>query len=168
MQEGEKKYKEGIAYGLWAGWLFGFAGLHRLYLGKYGTGFLWLFTWGLGGIGQLYDLITMRRQVDEVNLLEEARARRALEHGGPRRTPQQMLLDAAMKEGGKLTVTQAAMITGYSFQEAEQLLREMVASGYVDIGNEPDSGIIVYYFPELQARSRLRPDERGRLESDGM
>ena len=62
MEEGEKKYKEGIAYGLWAGWLFGFAGLHRLYLGKYGTGFLWLFTWGCFGIGQLYDLITMRRQ----------------------------------------------------------------------------------------------------------
>ena len=57
MQEGEKKYKEGISYGLWAGWLFGFAGLHRLYLGKYGTGFLWLFTWGLGGISALLAML---------------------------------------------------------------------------------------------------------------
>ncbi|UCF20243.1 MAG: TM2 domain-containing protein [Gemmatimonadota bacterium] len=155
MEEGEKKYKEGIAYGLWAGWLFGFAGLHRLYLGKYGTGFLWLFTWGCLGIGQLYDLITMRRQVEEANLLEEARALRELRRAQPQRTPQQLLLDAAMREGGKLTVTQAAMITGYSFQEAEQVLREMVASGYVDVGNEPDSGVIVYYFPELRARPRI-------------
>lgn len=159
MQEGEKKYKEGIAYGLWAGWLFGFGGLHRLYLGKYGTGFLWLFTWGFFGIGQLYDLITMRRQVEEANLLEEARALRALRKSRPQRSQQQILLDAAMREGGKLTVTQAAMITGFSFQEAEQLLREMVMSGYVDVGNEPESGVVVYYFPELQTRRRLKPEE---------
>lgn len=169
MEEGEKRFKDGIAYGLWAGWLFGFAGLHRLYMGKYGTGFVWLFTWGLFGFGQIYDLITMRRQVDEANLLEEARARRAVERGNrPSRTPQQQLLDAAMREGGSLTVTQAAMITGYSFQEAEQLLREMVASGYVDVGNEPESGVIVYYFPELQARGRIRSEHRRRPDSDDL
>jgi hypothetical protein len=168
MQDKEKKFKEGIAYGLWAGWLFGFAGLHRLYLGKYGTGFLWLFTWGLVGFGQLYDLITMRRQVDEANLLEEARARRAQQQSRPTRTPQQLLLDAAMREGGKLTVTQASMITGYSFQEAEQLLREMVASGYVDVDNEPDSGIIVYTFPELQARRRLGSEGHRASDSDAL
>ena len=159
MEQGEKRYKEGIAYGLWAGWLFGFGGLHRLYLGKYGTGFLWLFTWGFFGIGQIYDLITMRRQVEEANLLEEARALRAVRRGQPQRSPQQILLDAAMREGGKLTVTQAAMITGYSFQEAEQYLREMVMSGYVDVGNEPESGVVVYYFPELQTRRWLKPEE---------
>jgi hypothetical protein len=158
MKEPEKKYKEGISYGLWAGWLFGFAGLHRLYLGKYGTGFLWLFTWGLGGIGQLYDLITMRRQVEEANLLEEVRSMRELRRARPGRTPQQVLLDAALKEGGSLTVTQAAMITGFSFQEAEELLRDMVSSGYVDVGNEPESGVIVYYFPELRRRDRLGPE----------
>jgi hypothetical protein len=158
MEQGEKKFKEGIAYGLWAGWLFGFAGLHRLYLGKWGTGFLWLFTWGLMGVGQIIDLITLRRQVDEANLLEEARSLRS-SGGHTKPTPEQMLLRAAVKQDGKLTVTQAAMITGYTFAEAEELLREMCRSGYVDVGNEPESGVVVYYFPELRGRRQLGADE---------
>ncbi len=158
MEDESPKFKEGIAYGLWAGWLFGFAGLHRLYMGKYGTGFLWLFTWGLGGCGQIYDLITMRRQIDEANILEEYRARRRgdLPKRGPVRTTQQMLLDAALAEGGMLTVTQATRVTGLDFSQAEGLLREMVAKGYVDVGNEPESGVVVYYFPELRAGKKLK------------
>lgn len=37
--------------------IFGLCGLHRFYVGKIGTGILWLFTWGLFGIGQLIDVI---------------------------------------------------------------------------------------------------------------
>ena len=37
--------------------MFGLCGLHRFYVGKIGTGILWLFTWGLFGIGQLIDII---------------------------------------------------------------------------------------------------------------
>jgi hypothetical protein len=37
--------------------LMGFAGLHRFYVGKIGTGILWFFTGGLLGIGQLIDFI---------------------------------------------------------------------------------------------------------------
>lgn len=36
---------------------FGYFGVHRFYVRKMGTGILWLFTFGLGGIGWLVDLI---------------------------------------------------------------------------------------------------------------
>lgn len=57
----------GTAYLLTALSVFGIAGLQRFYLGKPGTGLLWLFTWGLFGFGTLYDLITMPAQVSDFN-----------------------------------------------------------------------------------------------------
>lgn len=42
-------------------------GVHRFYLGKIGTGILWLLTGGLFLIGYLYDFLTLNRQVDERN-----------------------------------------------------------------------------------------------------
>ena len=45
------------------GWL----GLHRFYLGKWGTGIIYLFTCGLLGIGVLYDFLTLNSQISERN-----------------------------------------------------------------------------------------------------
>lgn len=45
----------------------GLFGIHRFYMGKLGTGLLWLFTGGLFTIGWLYDFCTLNRQVDECN-----------------------------------------------------------------------------------------------------
>jgi len=52
-------------------WIFqtfvGLFGIHRFYMGKIGTGILWLLTGGLLGIGWLYDFCTLNGQVDELN-----------------------------------------------------------------------------------------------------
>lgn len=45
----------------------GVFGIHRFYLGKIGTGLIWLLTVGLLGIGWAYDFCTLNRQVSEAN-----------------------------------------------------------------------------------------------------
>ena len=61
---------KGVAYLLLIGGsFFCLCGLHRFYIGKVGTGILWLLTLGLLGIGQLIDLFTLGHQVDVCNAL---------------------------------------------------------------------------------------------------
>ena len=63
MQSDDGKYREGLGYALWALWIAGLGGIHRIYLGKYGTGILYLLTFGLFGIGQIVDLFRMKSLV---------------------------------------------------------------------------------------------------------
>ena len=56
-----------IAYFLWIISICGCLGLHRFYLRKKKTGFIWLFSGGVVGIGAIYDLFTLGEQVNEVN-----------------------------------------------------------------------------------------------------
>lgn len=43
----------------WLCLFLGWAGAHRFYVGKAGTGILWLLTGGIGGIGWILDLIVI-------------------------------------------------------------------------------------------------------------
>lgn len=53
------------------GWILliflGVFGVHRMYMGKWITAIIYLFTFGLFGLGYLYDLCTLNRQIDEQN-----------------------------------------------------------------------------------------------------
>ena len=50
--------------------LLGIFGVHRFYLGKIGTGLLYLITAGLFGFGIIYDLCVLNEQVDRQNRQE--------------------------------------------------------------------------------------------------
>ena len=56
-----------VAYLLCVIGFFGFAGLHRFYLGKWVTGLIWLFTGGLLVIGTIVDLFLIPGMVDRAN-----------------------------------------------------------------------------------------------------
>jgi len=170
--------KVGVAYILWLGGLFGVAGLHRLYNGEKVTGVLWLGTFGLFGFGQLLDLILIPKMVEVHNarlaekynpLLESNPTALKIEQvikptrftsakspklfdSAPSITQQEAtiaLLKAADSNDGKLSVTQGVMATGLSFQQVEALLTGMLKSGYVELVNEPETGIVLYEFKEL-------------------
>jgi hypothetical protein len=49
-----------------------------------------------------------------------------------------------------LSVTQGVMATGATFAEVEVAFRELLKSGYVSIENDSVSGVVTYYFHELQ------------------
>ena len=57
---------------------------------------------------------------------------------------------------GSLTVTQGVMATSKSFEEVEACLQGMTRSGYIDVDNEPTSGVVVYVFPELAGRPAVK------------
>jgi TM2 domain-containing membrane protein YozV len=151
-----------IAYLLWCGWLVGLGGLHRIYNGKYGSGFLWLFTWGLFGFGQIFDLFAIPGMVEDANnrILVASLGQAALAAGGagavaavkrlPRTTEefQVALVHAAEQRGGRLTVAEAVAATGRGFKEVSKQLQEMAISGYVEEDSD-EAGQVFYTFPGL-------------------
>lgn len=71
--EADRKYIEGdMDYSL--PWILlailGIFGVHRMYMGKWITGIIYLCTLGLCGMGWLYDLWTLNGQIDEINYRE--------------------------------------------------------------------------------------------------
>ena len=69
-READTRFRTGeLDYSI--GWILlvflGLFGVHRMYMGKWLTGILYIFTLGLFGIGWLYDLWTLNSQIDAIN-----------------------------------------------------------------------------------------------------
>lgn len=152
--------EKGIAYILWAGMFLGVCGLQRLYAGKIGTGLLYLFTFGLLGIGQVVDLFLIPRMIEDANNRIEGLDPAILGRGGaaalitgkraPRTTEefQVSLVQAAEKNGGKLSVSEAVSETGRGFTEVKKQLDQMALNGYIELDSD-DEGNTYYRFPGL-------------------
>jgi hypothetical protein len=149
------------SYLFWMLWLMGFGGVHRLYNGKIASGVFYLLTWGGFGIGQIVDLFLVPEMAEEQRYRIMRRAGVipgaqppqlvAAEVVKPLTKDQLMvkILEAAKGQGGRLTIVQAVMATGLSFDEVEDLLKGMHKKGYAEIENDRHSGVVFYEFPGL-------------------
>ena len=144
------------AYLLWGlGWL-GLCGIHRFYLGKPVSGLIWLLTFGLGFIGQFVDLFFIPDMVAARNqsLLKQSNSNSYLTSEKPTEMegsdspspPLHQLLAAAANQGNVLSLGQAILATQLPPDEVQELLNEALRRGLAEIGNDPDTGAIRYYF----------------------
>ncbi len=160
-----------IAYLLWFLGAFGLFGLHRFYLRRYATGFLWLFTGGLFLVGAVYDFFSLPRLVEESNL--GSRYREALfGETGPRpatwaprpmagappgarrawRRPEsveRVILRLARQKGGVVTPGEVALEGDVAIEEAKSHLDRLVSKGYAELEARP-SGAISYIIPDFR------------------
>jgi TM2 domain-containing membrane protein YozV len=173
----------GLAYLFWLPSITGIAGLHRFYLGKPLTGFLYLITVGLFGIGTFYDAIMMPRLVRRVRL--EDRLDRILDeelYGGDAagqardvtppgelfgarrsrkpRTLEHAILTLADQRHGIVTPARVALVAAVSAEKARDGLDRLVQQGFADVRVSRD-GLMLYIFPEFL-------DKAGQEELDSL
>lgn len=158
------RYNVALAYILWLCSGFGAFGFHRFYLGKVGTGILWMMTGGLFGIGSIYDVVTLPRQVREANIRSEveARVRSELAYGegafaegrqAKAEDPEKTALRVARANGGFATPGEVALEGELSVDEARKLLEKMASKGEAEM-RVRSSGVVVYFFPEFAKDGR--------------
>ncbi|HOV63176.1 MAG TPA: TM2 domain-containing protein [Spirochaetia bacterium] len=154
-------YSTGIAYLLL--FLFGWSGAHRFYLGKIGSGFLYLCTGGLFGIGWLYDLFTLPSQVREANLrlayhsaiFGDGMLKKGSRYpdsderqAEKRKSIELAILKTAKKNGGVATPGEVALEGGISIDDAKAALETLIKKGYAELKVTKEGGV-VYFFPEF-------------------
>jgi len=152
------RYNLSIAYFLWFISGFGALGFHRFYLGKIGTGILWLLSGGLGGVGCIYDLVTLPRQVREANIGYAAREALGYDLYGqetgfvPRvrreDSPDRVILRLAKANNGMVTAGEVAIEANISIDEAQRQLDSLAKKNITQV-RVRSSGVLVYFFPEF-------------------
>ena len=155
----------GIAYILWGLGLFGCCGIHRLYLGKTGSGILYLFTFGLFGLGQFIDLFFIPSMTQERNYYLQGKLRannlmysinvnegllrhqsNSSQNQKKELEPMLKLLKAAAANNNVLSIGQAIISLELPPEEVEKLLQKAVKQDLAHIDNDPETGAVRYHF----------------------
>jgi len=150
-------YSLPIAYLLWFFSGFGMMGFHRFYLGKTGTGLLYMFTGGLMFVGGLYDLVNMRKLVDEANLQVRYKEVLYLNTMPPKikkkkESVEYVILKTAKKNKGIVTPGEVALSGNFSIDASQKYLDKLATKGFAEMRIKK-SGVIVYCFLEFMDKS---------------
>ena len=161
-----------LAYLLWFISGFGALGLHRFYLGRIGTGLLWLFTGGLGMLGGIYDFFALPAMVRETNLRLEMQNRRIGDDdyrlsddvtvgagsvksiSGKTESLEKTVLRIAKENTGLVSASEVALAGNVSLDEARSLLDRLTANGFCEMRIRK-LGSIVYCFPDFMDNSEF-------------
>jgi TM2 domain-containing membrane protein YozV len=150
-------YSVAIAYLLWFFSGFGALGLHRFYLDKKASGFVYLFTGGIFMLGGIYDFFKMTDLVREANLrlkykqafyLEREQMLTNKAYQEPKESIERIILKTARKNKGYVTPGEVAIEGDIPIEEAKKFLDALAAKGYAEMKIKK-SGVIVYCFPEF-------------------
>lgn len=137
---------------------FGWLGLHRFYLRKPITGAIWALTGGLAGLGSIYDLFTLGKQVDRANMeallygggnvffVQQGETRRVNDGGArivrDKEKPEQTVLHIAKRNKGVVSAADFSLETGLSLDEAKKTLEGMAKKGYVEMRVRSNGSIV--------------------------
>jgi TM2 domain-containing membrane protein YozV len=159
------------AYVFWLLCLLGICGGHRFYSGRIFSGFVYLFTFGIFGIGQLVDLAFIPGMVEKRNIylrglygfpggasqlpyvtlnvgsLSQLQPQPIPELAAPApMNPLHQLLKVAQEQGGTLSPAQVALYLELEPEAVQSLLREAQKHGYAEVCNDPETGAVRYRF----------------------
>ncbi len=148
-------YSLGVAYLLW--FFFGWLGAHRFYLGRIGTGILYMLTGGFFGFGLFFDLFRIPSLVREANLRLQYHdvlhgripSPDAAAASRPRESIERTILRVARANKGIVTPAAIALESDWSIEQAQKALDKLAAAGHADMQIRP-SGVIEYRFAEFE------------------
>lgn len=118
-----------------------------------------MMTGGLGGVGGIYDLLTLPNQVREANIAHAAREalgydRAYGDNSGfiprirPKETPERVILRLAKANNGMVTAGEVAIEADIPLEEAQRQLDSLAKKGIAQL-RVRSSGVLVYVFPEF-------------------
>ena len=131
------------AYLLWCCSLFGLSGIHRFYLGKPISGFLYLCTFGLFGVGQLVDLFLIPEIVEDKNLKQQLLTPPVISTPPPIPQLEVTVLKICRAHDGA-TLSDCVIETEASPTEVKKIIHQLSIDGLLTVDNRDRDGAVIY------------------------